>query len=101
MNIDLCMPKESLDTFCRSNGIRRLSVFGSSLRSDFRPDSDIDVLVEFDPERIPGLLGMAHMERELSALLGGRKVDLRTPEDISRYFRKQVLAEAEVQYAAG
>jgi hypothetical protein len=101
MNIDLCIPKESLDTFCRSNGIRRLSVFGSALRSDFRPDSDIDVLVEFDPERIPGLLGMAHMERELSALLGGRKVDLRTPEDISRYFRKQVLAEAEVQYAAG
>ena len=101
MNIDLCIPKESLDTFCRSNGIRRLSVFGSALRSDFRPDSDIDVLVEFDAERIPGLLGMAHMERELSALLGGRKVDLRTPEDISRYFRKQVLAEAEVQYAAG
>jgi uncharacterized protein len=101
MNVDLCIPKESLDTFCRSNGIRRLSVFGSALRSDFRPDSDIDVLVEFDPERIPGLLGMAHMERELSALLGGRKVDLRTPEDISRYFRKQVLAEAEVQYAAG
>jgi predicted nucleotidyltransferase len=101
MNIDLCIPKESLDTFCRSNGIRRLSVFGSALRSDFRPDSDIDVLVEFDPERIPGLLGMAHMERELSALLGGRKVDLRTLEDISRYFRKQVLAEAEVQYAAG
>jgi predicted nucleotidyltransferase len=101
MNIDLCIPKESLDTFCRSNGIRRLSVFGSALRSDFRPDSDIDVLVEFDPERIPGLLGLAHMERELSALLGGRKVDLRTPEDISRYFRKQVLAEAEVQYAAG
>lgn len=101
MNIDLCIPKESLDTFCRSNGIRRLSVFGSALRSDFRPDSDIDVLVEFDPERIPGLLGMAHMERELSALLGGRKVDLRTPQDISRYFRKQVLAQAEVQYAAG
>jgi predicted nucleotidyltransferase len=101
MNIDLCIPKESLDTFCRSNGIRRLSVFGSALRSDFRPDSDIDVLVEFDPERIPGLLGMAHMERELSALLGGRKVDLRTPEDISRYFRKQVIAQAEVQYAAG
>lgn len=101
MNIDLCIPKESLDTFCRSNGIRRLSVFGSALRSDFRPDSDIDVLVEFDPERIPGLLGMAHMERELSALLGGRKVDLRTPQDISRYFRKQVIAQAEVQYAAG
>jgi predicted nucleotidyltransferase len=92
MNLDLCIPKESLDTFCRSNGIRRLFVLGSALRSDFRPDSDIDVLVEFDPERIPGLLGMAHLARELSALLGGRKVDLRTPQDISRYFRKPVLA---------
>lgn len=62
---------------------------------------DIDVLVEFDPDHIPGLLGIARMERELSALFGGRKVDLRTPEDLSRYFRQRVLAEAEVQYARG
>ena len=101
MNKDICMPKASVEAFCRARGIRRLAVFGSALRGDFRPDSDIDVLVEFEPGFIPGLLGMARMERELSVLLGGRKVDLRTPEDISRYFRKQVLAEAEVQYAAG
>jgi hypothetical protein len=95
------MPREAREAFCRHRGIRRLAVFGSALRSDFRPVSDIDVLVEFEPGCTPGLLGMARMERELSALLDGRKVDLRTPEDISRYFRNQVLVEAEVQYAAG
>jgi hypothetical protein len=97
----LVIPKEAIEVFCRDRGIRKLAVFGSALRSDFRPESDIDVLVEFEAGSIPGLLGIARMERELSDLLGGRKVDLRTPEDISRYFRKQVLAEAEVQYAAG
>jgi predicted nucleotidyltransferase len=71
------------------------------LRSDFNESSDIDILVEFEPEHSPGLFGMARMERELSALLGGRKVDLRTPEDLSRYFRQEVLNEAEVQYAQG
>jgi len=71
------------------------------LRSDFNENSDIDILVEFEPEHIPGLFGMARLERELSKLLGGRKVDLRTPEDLSRYFREEVLNEAEVQYAQG
>ncbi len=75
-----------------------MAVFGSALRSDFGTDSDIDLLVEFDPDRIPGLLGISGMELELSDLLDGRKVDLRTPEDLSRYFRAAVLAEAEVQY---
>ena len=75
-----------------------MAVFGSALRSDFGTDSDIDLLVEFDPDRIPGLLGISGMELELSDLLDGRKVDLRTPEDLSRYFRAEVLAEAEVQY---
>ncbi|MBP8625488.1 MAG: nucleotidyltransferase family protein [Syntrophorhabdales bacterium] len=93
-------PKERIAEFCRRNHIRRLSVFGSALSEDFRPDSDIDILVEFDPEHIPGLFGMARLERELSAMLG-RKVDLRTPEDLSRYFRDQVLEKAEVHYAAG
>jgi predicted nucleotidyltransferase len=75
VNRDICIPKEALEAFCRDRGIRRLAVFGSALRSDFRPDSDIDVLVEFEPDRIPGLLGMAHMERELSALLtAGRSI---------------------------
>ena len=71
------------------------------LRDDFQPDSDIDVLVEFETTHIPGLLGVARMERELSTLLGGRRIDLRTPEDLSRYFRQQALASAEVQYAEG
>jgi len=78
-----------------------LALFGSALREDFSEESDIDVLVEFEPGHTPGLLGMARLERELSHILGGRKVDLRTPEDLSRYFRDEVLREAEVQYAQG
>jgi uncharacterized protein len=87
--------------FCRERHIRRLAIFGSALRSDFQPDSDIDLLVEFEPDHIPGLFGIARMEQELSPLCGGRKVDLRTPEDLSRYFRQQIIEEAEVQYAQG
>jgi hypothetical protein len=101
MNREISIPKDALARFCRERGIRRLAVFGSALRADFGPDSDIDLLVEFEPDRIPTLFDIAGMEQELSALLGGRKVDLRTPEDLSRYFRDRVLAEAEVQYAAG
>ncbi len=78
-----------------------LSLFGSVLREDFSPDSDVDVLIEFEDGHAPGLLGIARMERELSAILGGRKIDLRTPEDLSRYFRQDVLAAAEVQYVQG
>jgi len=96
----IVLPRETLAEFCRRHHIRRLAVFGSALREDFRPDSDIDIIVEFAPEHIPGLFGVARMERELSILLG-RKVDLRTPEDLSRYFREDVLKEAEVQYAEG
>lgn len=101
MKANIPIPKEQLAAFCRSHHIRRLAIFGSALRADLSLESDIDVLVEFELKHIPGLLGMAHMERELSALLGGRKVDLRTPEDLSRYFRQRVLEEAEVQYAEG
>lgn len=99
MNPEISIPKESIARFCQSHGIRRLSVFGSALRDDFGPDSDIDMLVEFEPDHIPGLLGIAGMELELSDLLGGRKVDLRTPADLSRYFRQEVMEMAEVQYA--
>ena len=99
MNNPLSVPKDRIASFCRERGIRRLAFFGSVLRPDFRPDSDVDVLVEFEPDRTPGLLGIARMEREFSTLLGDRKVDLRTPEDLSPYFRQTVLAEAEVQYA--
>jgi len=99
MNRAIDLPKDKIAEFCRAHHIRRLAVFGSALRPDLRPDSDIDILVEFEPEHIPGLFGITRLERQLSALLGGRKVDLRTPEDVSRYFRQEVLKEAEVQYA--
>ena len=101
MNQQISIPRDRIAAFCRERGIRRLSIFGSALSSDFGPGSDIDVLVEFEPGRTPGLLGMARMERELSILFGGRKVDLRTPEDLSRYFRQSVLDAAEEQYAQG
>ena len=95
------VPRHQLAEFCRRHQIQTLSLFGSVLREDFRPDSDVDVLVEFEDGHTPGLLGIARIERQLSDILGGRKVDLRTPEDLSRYFRKEVLAKAEVQYAQG
>jgi uncharacterized protein len=101
MNPKISFPKEAVAAFCREHGIKQLAVFGSALRADFRPDSDIDLLVEFEPDQAPGLFGIARMERELSSLLGGRKVDLRTPQDLSRYFRQRILEEAEVQYARG
>jgi hypothetical protein len=94
------IPRDRLAVFCRRHHIRKLSLFGSVLREDFRPDSDIDVLVEFEPDVAVGLIGLAGMELELSALLG-RKVDMRTPAELSRYFRQEVVDTAEVQYAAG
>jgi hypothetical protein len=81
MNSEISIPKDAIAAFCREHGIQRLAVFGSALRADFCPDSDIDLLVEFEPDRVPGLFGIARMERELSVLLGGRKVDLRRQAD--------------------
>ena len=98
MNPQVSISKRSLTAFCQENGIRRLAVFGSALGDDFGPDSDIDLLVEFEPDRIPGLLGVAGMELTLSELFAGRKVDLRTAEDLGPYFWQEVLAKAEVQY---
>jgi uncharacterized protein len=95
------IPKTLIQEFCRKHHIRRLSVFGSYLREDFGPESDVDILVEFDPRHIPTLFDVAGMEMELSELLGGQKVDLRTPQDLSRYFRDEVVALAEVQYGEG
>jgi predicted nucleotidyltransferase len=89
-----------LEHFCREHGIRRLSLFGSALKGTAGPDSDVDLLVEFEPGRIPGLLALAEMEAELSEALGGRRVDLRTPNDLSELFRDAVMETAEVQYAA-
>jgi predicted nucleotidyltransferase len=90
----------ALATLCRRRGIRRLSLFGSSLKGTARPDSDIDLFVEFEPGATPGLLGLATIEAELSNLLGGRRVDLRTAQELSRYFRDEVVRTAQVQYAA-
>ncbi len=101
MHAQLSIPKVELAAFCQAHGIRRFAIFGSALRTDFSQESDIDVLVEFVPGHTPGLLGMAGMEIELSKLFGGRKVDLRTKEELSRYFRQEVLDTAEVQYAQG
>jgi len=88
-----------LAAFCETNGIRKLSLFGSQLHGSARPDSDIDLLVEFYPDRIPGLFKITEMEFELSDMLGGKRVDLRTPEDLSRYSRQTVIQEAAEQYA--
>jgi predicted nucleotidyltransferase len=95
------IPRDLIAAFCRRHHIRKLSIFGSYLREDFGAESDIDLLVEFDENHIPGLIELAGMEIELSELLGGRKIDLRTPEDLSKYFREKVLSTAEVQYAGG
>lgn len=91
------IPHETIAEFCKRNYIRKLSFFGSVLRSDFRSDSDVDVLVEFDPEHVPGFFGLAHLERELSEILG-KKVDLRTPQELSKYFRDEVVSSALVAY---
>src|SRR3989442_4464642 len=95
----IAVPREQVAEFCRRHHIRKLSLFGSVLRDDFRPDSDVDVLVEFEPDHIPGLIRFVGMELELSQLLGGRKVDLNTPQFLSPYFRDEVLEEAAVQVA--
>jgi hypothetical protein len=97
--VHIDIPKERIADFCRRNHIRRLALFGSVLRDDFRADSDVDVLVEFEPAARVGLLRLAGMEIELGEILG-RKVDLNTPGFLSQYFRDKVLAEAEVQYDA-
>ncbi|MGB4087572.1 nucleotidyltransferase family protein [Methanothrix sp.] len=99
--VRISVDKDKVAAFCRRHHIRRLAFFGSVLREDFTPNSDIDVLVDFEPGHLPGLFGIARMERELSAILEGRRIDLRTAEDLSRYFRDDVLREAEVQYAKG
>ena len=101
MAVKIDLPQDAIVEYSHRHHIRRLAVFGSALRADFNEDSDIDILVEFEPGYAPGLFGIARMERELSALVGGRKVDLRTPEDLSQYFRQQVLQEAEAHYVQG
>jgi predicted nucleotidyltransferase len=97
-SLKISIPQDEVADFCRRHHIRKLSFFGSVLRDDFDPDSDVDVLVEFEPDHVPGLIRLAGMELELSEILGGRKADMNTPQCLSRYFRDQVQAEAKVQY---
>lgn len=99
MPLNILVDSDQIALFCRTHHIIKLSFFGSVLRNDFRQDSDVDVLVEFDPNHIPGLIALSGMERELSDILG-RKADMRTPNDLSRYFRDYVIESAVVQYAA-
>src|SRR5262245_11155473 len=96
----LLIDGDRLAAFCRANGIRRASVFGSASRGQLRLDSDVDVLVEFEPGRVPGLLRLAEMELELTSLVGGREVELRTLEDLSPLFRDEVRATAVPVYDA-
>ena len=93
------IPPAALAAFCASHHVSRLSLFGSVLHGREQPASDVDLLVEFEPGQAPGFFALATMEQELSGLLGGRKVDLRTANDLSRHFRDAVVAEAEVQFA--
>ncbi len=92
------LPHKKIETFCQSNHIKKLSLFGSVLNDDFTPESDVDVLVEFDPAHVPGFITLSGMELELSEILG-RKADIRTAEDLSLFFRDKVVKSAEVQYA--
>ncbi|HWD58830.1 MAG TPA: nucleotidyltransferase family protein [Stellaceae bacterium] len=94
----LDVDQQALGELCRRHRIRRLSLFGSTLKGTARPDSDIDLLVEFEPDAHPTYFTLAQIELDLSALLGGKRVDLRTPRELSRYFREEVVREAEPQY---
>ena len=93
------IPRPELEAFCRRNHITKMSLFGSALRGELRPDSDVDILVEFDKDHMPGLFDIAGMEIDLTEIFS-RKVDLRTPDELSRYFRDDVLKKAKVEYAA-
>ncbi len=95
----ISIPKDQIAEYCKRNRVRRLSLFGSVLREDFGPDSDVDVLVEFEPGTRIGLIRLSGLEIELGNIVG-RKVDLNTPGFLSKYYRDQILTEADVQYDA-
>ncbi len=93
----ISIPKDMISEFCQRNKVRRLSLFGSVLRKDFGPDSDVDILVEFEPGTRVGLIHFSGLEIELGSIIG-RKVDLNTPGFLSKYYRDQIVAEADVKY---
>lgn len=97
---DIDVDGEAIAAFCQRHGIRRLALFGSALGDDFGPESDVDLLVEFDPGSVPGLVTLAGMELELAGLFGGRQIELRTPADLSPHFREDVQTRAVPLYAA-
>lgn len=99
MSLHIQVDQQQIAAFCRRHHIRKLAFFGSVLRETFRPDSDVDVLVEFEPGFRLGLFDLIRMQQEFSALIG-READFRTPEDLGRHLRDRVIAESEVQYAA-
>ena len=99
--IKIDLPENQIADFCQKNNIYKLAIFGSVLRENFHAKSDIDFLVEFEKGHTPGFIRLADMEIELSKLLGGKKVDIRTPEDLSKYFRDEVISSSEVKYVQG
>jgi uncharacterized protein len=99
MSSHIQLDPEFVAEFCQRHHVQRLSFFGLVLTDRFRPESDVDVLIEFEPEQTPGLFALARMQFEIEAVVG-RPVDLRTPKDLSRYFREDVLRAAEVLYSA-
>jgi hypothetical protein len=101
MRARIAIDGEKIAEFCRRHHIRKLLLFGSVLRKDFGPDSDVDVLVDFEPGHVPGFIRLHGIEEELSALVEGRKIDLITPKFLSPRIRQRVLDEAEIQYARG
>lgn len=100
MSTRLPLDQKQLAAVCRKHGIRKLALFGSVLRGDFGPSSDVDVLVEFEPECVPGFFGLHRIESEIAEVFGGRRVDLLTYRSLNPHLRDRILAEAEVQYAA-
>lgn len=101
MSARIPIDQKKIADFCRRYHIRRLAFFGSVLRDDFRPDSDVDILAEFEPDHTPGFIGLCQMEEEFSSILAGHRPDLVTPGFLNRRIRDRVLAEAQVQYAKG
>lgn len=93
------LAEDEVASFCRKHRIRKLSLFGSVLREDFGPTSDVDILVEFADEDVPGF-GFIRIQEELSSLLGGRRVDLLTPRALSPFLRERILRSAETRYGA-
>lgn len=98
MNAKITIDREKVADFCRRHSIRKLAFFGSVLRDDFRPDSDVDVLVEFETGHTPGFIRLFEIEEDLSRLVGGHKPDVVTPGFLNRRIRDKVLSQAQVQY---